>query len=55
LAGVAKAFADDSRAAMMVALMNGREWTAGELAMVAGVAQHGTRRASTSNGSLVPV
>lgn len=35
LAAVASAIADDSRAAMLLALMDGRAWTASELAQVA--------------------
>lgn len=39
LAAVAGALADHSRAAMVLALMDGRAWTVGELAIAAGVAR----------------
>ena len=39
LAELARAMADDSRATMLLALLDGRAWTAGELAAVAGVAR----------------
>lgn len=39
LAAVARALADDSRAAIMITLLDGTAWTAGELATVVGVAR----------------
>ena len=38
LAGVARLLADDTRAAFCLALLDGRAWTANELARYAGVA-----------------
>src|ERR1044072_242223 len=38
LAGVAGLLADETRAACLLALLDGRAWTAGELARAAGVA-----------------
>ena len=39
LAGIARLLANDSRAAMLLALLDGRAWTAGELAAATGIAR----------------